>query len=197
MVDEYARPGGQYFKQPAPAFKLLDSSARGRDYQVGLELMSRIEQGRVELFTDTLVWGTFRPDVLETYREGRCEQIGAGRVVIATGAYDRPIAFPGWTLPGVITAGAAQTLMKNQWVVPGKRILMAGTGPFQLPVAAHLVNSGATVVALLEASRINPGWLARGMLNSWRHLDKVREAWDYFGPLIKPIPLEALAVAPG
>lgn len=184
IVDEYARPGGQYFQQPPAAFRLLDRSAMGRDYQAGVELMARVQQGKIEVLTDTLVWGAFEPTILEIYRGGQCQQIHAGRIVIATGAYDRPIAFPGWTLPGVITAGAAQTLLKNQWVVPGSRVLMAGTGPFQLPVAAHLVKAGATIVALLEASKAGTGWLTH-VPAMWKHLGKVREAQDYLGTLLK------------
>jgi D-hydroxyproline dehydrogenase subunit alpha len=184
IVDEYARPGGQYFKQPPAQFTLLDRSAMGRDYQAGVDLMSAVEQGRIQVFTDTLVWAAFEPTVLEIYRGGKCQQISAGRIVVATGAYDRPMAFPGWTLPGVITSGAAQTLLKNQWVLPGSRVLMAGTGPFQLPVAAHLVKAGATVVALLEASKVSAGWITR-VPAVWKHLGKVREAQDYLGTLLK------------
>ncbi len=183
IVDEYARPGGQYFKQPPPAFTLLDRSAMGRDYQAGVELMTRVEQGKVEVLTDTLVWGAFEPGILEIYREGKCQRIRAERTVVATGAYDRPIAFPGWTLPGVITAGAAQTFLKNQWVVPGSRVLMVGTGPFQLPVASQFIRAGATVVALLEAGKVG-NWVTR-VPAVWRHLGKVNEAKDYLAALLK------------
>ncbi len=183
LVDEYPRPGGQYFKQPPAAFRLLDRSAMGRDYQSGLELMSRLEKGGIQLLTDTLVWGAFQPGELEIYRRGECERITAARVVVAAGAYDRPVAFPGWTLPGVMTAGAAQSLLKSQWVLPGSRLLLVGSGPFQLPVAAQLVKAGATVVGVLEASRVG-GWLKQ-VPAVWRHLDKVAEAKDYVGTLLK------------
>ena len=63
---------------------------------------------------------------------------GDAPIVLATGAYDRPVAFPGWTLPGVMTAGGAQALSKGQGVLPGRRVLLAGAGPFLLPVAAQL-----------------------------------------------------------
>ncbi len=183
LLDEYARPGGQYFKQPPAAFKLLDRSAMGRDYRAGQDLMGRIERDTVHLLTGTMVWGAFDSGVLELYRDGRCERLRAQRIVVATGAYDRAVAFPGWTLPGVMTAGAAQTLVKSQWVLPGSRILLAGSGPFLLPVAAQLVRAGATVVALLEASHAGD-WL-RGMPAVWRHLDKITEAKDYLGTLLK------------
>jgi thioredoxin reductase len=183
VVDEYARPGGQYFKQPPAAFRVLDRSAMGRDYRSGLDLMARLEQGKIELLTDTLVWGAFEPGVLEVYRRGECGQVKGARTIIATGAYDRPMAFPGWTLPGVMTAGAAQGLLKSQWVLPGNRVLMVGTGPFQLPVAAQMVKAGATVVGVLEAGKVS-GWLKQ-VPAVWSHLDKIVEAKDYLGTLLK------------
>jgi D-hydroxyproline dehydrogenase subunit alpha len=183
LIDEYARPGGQYFKQVPEAFRVLDRARMGRDYSAGQELMARLRDERIELMADTLVWGAFEPGVLEIFREGRCRRVRAERVVVATGAYDRPVAFPGWTLPGVMTAGAAQTLVKSQWVLPGQRVLLAGSGPFQLPVAAQLIKAGAQVVGVLEASRVS-GWLTQ-VPSVWRHLDKVNEARDYLGTMVK------------
>jgi NADPH-dependent 2,4-dienoyl-CoA reductase/sulfur reductase-like enzyme len=87
--------------------------------------------------------------------------VDAKAVVLATGAYDRVLPFPGWDLPGVYSAGAAQALAKGQRVAVGKRVLVAGTGPFLLPVAESLVGVGAKVVALLEANSlktVRQGW---------------------------------------
>lgn len=183
LVDEYARLGGQYFKQPPAAFKLRDRSLMGVDYQAGLELLARVEQGKIDVLSDTLVWGAFDPGTLEVYRREECGRLRAERTIVATGAYDRPMAFPGWTLPGVIMAGAAQTLIKSQWILPGSRVLMVGSGPFQLPVAAQMVKAGATVVGLLEASKVG-GWLTQ-VPAVWRHLDKIREAKDYGAALLR------------
>ena len=90
---------------------------------------------------------------VDRLRDRPGERVRAGATVLATGAYDRPVAFPGWTLPGVMTAGGAQALAKGQGVVPGRRVLLAGAGPFLLPVAAQLAASGAEVVAVAEATR--------------------------------------------
>ncbi len=81
----------------------------------------------------------------------------AKAVVLATGAYDRVLPFPGWDLPGVYSAGAAQALAKGQRIAVGKRVLVAGTGPFLLPVAESLIGVGAEVVALLEANSPDDG----------------------------------------
>jgi NADPH-dependent 2,4-dienoyl-CoA reductase/sulfur reductase-like enzyme len=83
-------------------------------------------------------------------------------LVLATGAHDRTLPFPGWDLPGVFTAGAAQALAKGERVAIGDRVVVAGAGPFLLPVAVSLVQAGARVVGIHEAARV-PG-LARGWL---------------------------------
>lgn len=91
---------------------------------------------------------TFRPDAL----------------VLATGAHDRTLPFPGWDLPGVFTAGAAQALAKGERVAIGRRVVIAGAGPFLLPVAASLAATGARVSGVFEAARTTTlarGWLSR------------------------------------
>jgi NADPH-dependent 2,4-dienoyl-CoA reductase/sulfur reductase-like enzyme len=100
--------------------------------------------------------------------------VEAERVVLATGAHDRVVPFPGWDLPGVLTAGGAQALLKGQGVVAGRRVVVAGTGPFLLPVATGLAEAGARVVGVFEAG--NPFRMVR-------HLPvpaaKLREAAGY------------------
>ncbi|MFI1963114.1 FAD-dependent oxidoreductase [Streptomyces pathocidini] len=81
-------------------------------------------------------------------------------LVLAVGAHDRVLPFPGWELPGVFTAGAAQALAKGERVVVGDRVVIAGTGPFLLPVAASLLEAGSRVLAVLEAN--TPATVARG-----------------------------------
>jgi thioredoxin reductase len=104
--------------------------------------------------------------------------VDAKAVVLATGAYDRVLPFPGWDLPGVYSAGAAQALAKGQRISVGKRVIVAGTGPFLLPVAESLVGVGAHVVGLLEANAIktvHKGWATDPLVAS----GKLREAIGY------------------
>lgn len=85
-------------------------------------------------------------------------------IVLATGAHDRTLPFPGWDLPGVFTAGAAQALAKGERLAVGERVVVAGAGPFLLPVAASLAATGSRVVAVLEANRVTAlvrGWLPK------------------------------------
>ena len=90
---------------------------------------------------------------------GEVSEIGARAVVIATGAFDRQLPFPGWTLPGVMSGGAAQSLVKGSGVLPGQRIVVAGTGPFLLAVTYALISAGGNVAAVVEAN--DPFGLAR------------------------------------
>lgn len=109
-------------------------------------------------------------------RTGRA--IDARSLVLATGAYDRVLPFPGWDLPGVYSAGAAQALAKGQRVAVGRRVLVSGTGPFLLPVAESLLGVGAEVLALLEANRpttVLKGWLTDPLVAS----SKFKEAIGY------------------
>ncbi|GAB3279614.1 NAD(P)/FAD-dependent oxidoreductase [Kineosporia babensis] len=85
-------------------------------------------------------------------------------IIFATGGQERTLPFPGWDLPGVYTAGAAQALAKGERVAVGQRVLVAGAGPFLLPVVTSLIRTGATVIGVAEASgwkRLAKGWLSR------------------------------------
>jgi NADPH-dependent 2,4-dienoyl-CoA reductase/sulfur reductase-like enzyme len=73
-------------------------------------------------------------------------------VLFATGAHERQLPFPGWTLPGVVAAGGAQAMLKSGLVLPGRRVVVAGSGPLLLAVAASLVKAGARVPLVAEAS---------------------------------------------
>jgi D-hydroxyproline dehydrogenase subunit alpha len=154
VIDEYPAPGGQIWKRRRGApVDALPPAAQRR--------CAALERCGAELLPGATVWAA-RDDhsLLTTTAEGRAGEVRARSIVVATGAYDRPVAFPGWTLPGVVTAGAAQTLVKAEGVLPGRRVLLAGAGPFLLPVAEHLVKAGAEVAAVAEATR-RTDWLRR------------------------------------
>ncbi|MDA0165518.1 FAD-dependent oxidoreductase [Solirubrobacter ginsenosidimutans] len=149
VIDEYAAPGGQIWRRRfdevgASAPKSLPPEARAQ--------VAEFTASGAELLAGRSVWGTPEPGVLMLTGDGP-SRVRARAIVLCTGAYDRPVAFPGWTLPGVMTAGGAQALAKGQGVLPGKRVLLAGAGPFLLPVAAQLASLGAEIVAVAEATR--------------------------------------------
>jgi D-hydroxyproline dehydrogenase subunit alpha len=156
LIDEYAAVGGQIWRrrydevgQDAP--RSLPPAARER--------CRRFAASGATMIAGASVWGSPEPGVL--LLTGTPSRVRARAIVLATGAYDRPVAFPGWTLPGVMTAGGAQALSKGQGVLPGRRVLLAGAGPFLLPVAAQLEAGGAEVVAVAEATR-RRDWLRAG-----------------------------------
>ncbi len=108
-------------------------------------------------------------------------------LVLATGAHDRTLPFPGWQLPGVFTAGAAQALAKGERVAVGRRVLVAGSGPFLLPVAESLLGVGAEVVAVLEAnpnSTVRKGW-SKQPWRLARHINKAAELLRYAATLAR------------
>jgi NADPH-dependent 2,4-dienoyl-CoA reductase/sulfur reductase-like enzyme len=151
LIDGYGRPGGQYFRQAAAELRV---NCPMRHQREGQALWEKVSTAGVRYLQETVVWGAFEGNLLGLHGPQGPAYLQAHAIILATGAYDRPVAFPGWTLPGVMTAGAAQALLKQQRILPGKRILLAGTGPLQLVLAAELVCAGADVVAVLEGARL-------------------------------------------
>lgn len=154
VLDERPMPGGQFFKQPASSGSAPDG---GPDAQAraGAALIAAAEEAGAELRGEALLWGAFREDerlVVGYLRRGEAGYVRPRILVVATGAFEQPRPFPGWTLPGVMTTGAAQTLVRSYGVAPGERILVAGNGPLNLQVATELARGGAHVVAVAEAA---------------------------------------------
>lgn len=147
LLDERGKLGGQYFKQPAG----IDSNPPAdAQFAAGKALIQRALAAGVEVRSDTSVWGAFGIDaVCAVSPDGRW-RLGCDALIIAPGAYERAVPFPGWTLPGVMTTGAAQTLWRSYGVSPGARVLISGNGPLNMQVAAELTAGGATVVGLAE-----------------------------------------------
>ena len=96
-----------------------------REHDAGRSAARQASASEHPVLTQALVWGRFDDRIMVAHA-GRSKTVRGQALVIATGAYDRPVAFPGWTLPGVMSAGGAQTLAKTQWVKPGQRMLLAG-----------------------------------------------------------------------
>ena len=150
VLDERPAPGGQVYKQPGPGFRILDPARIGRDYLRGTELARRARESGAELRAGTEVVALRGTDAV-VVESGTSYPVNARRLLIAAGAHDRPVAFPGWTLPGVVTAGGAQALVKASRVVPGNRVAFAGSGPLALAFPAQLRHYGVNVVLVLES----------------------------------------------
>jgi NADPH-dependent 2,4-dienoyl-CoA reductase/sulfur reductase-like enzyme len=149
LVDAYPQLGGQYYRQP-PDRLLCQSTSHQRQ---GQELIRRILQAGVQNLNGTTV-SSLDPDRLLLCSDAHSAFLLQARaVIIASGAYELPVPFPGWTLPGVLMTGGIQTLL-YQHVLPGTRVLLAGTGPLQLVVAKKLLEAGTQVAAVLEGNRL-------------------------------------------
>lgn len=173
LVDGEAQLGGQYWRRPAPGAEGFASGSVHREARFR-SLARRIERdGRIERLLRTDVWAIearrgegVRLRLLQGEPDGpgrRERLLRADRLVLACGAHDRTLPFPGWTLPGVTTGGAAQAFLAREGLAIGERVVVGGAGPFLLPVALGLAAAGARVLGVHEAAgpRLLAGWLAR------------------------------------
>jgi len=160
VIDENLRIGGQIYRQVPQTFQIKDPAALGTDYVNGRSLRDQVRElsDAIEIWNDALVWSVFESNQLAVARGDELVLLDARAVIVATGACERPVPVPGWTLPGVMTAGGAQVLMKSQRVRPGRRVLLAGTGPLPLVVANQMLDAGMEVVALAESASVLGAW---------------------------------------
>jgi NADPH-dependent 2,4-dienoyl-CoA reductase/sulfur reductase-like enzyme len=154
VVDDNARPGGQYFRHPPLGFRHTGDTPWDKDRKRGAALFAALDHPLVTYLPGAVVWDMPEPGVLAVAAGERSGRVRARAVILATGAQDRPVPFPGWTLPGVIGAGGVQNLLKGQRVVPGGRAVLVGNGPLLLLIGANLVRAGVKVEAVVEAAPI-------------------------------------------
>jgi len=153
LVDENSKPGGQLFKQIHKFFGSRDHRAGVRGINIGTELLAEAERLQIEVWLNAEVCGIFNGrDVWIVRDKERSVTVRAERVIIATGAVENAVNFPGWTLPGVMGAGAAQTMINLHRVLPGKKVLMIGSGNVGVIVSYQLLQAGADVKAVVEAA---------------------------------------------
>ncbi len=160
VIDENQQSGGQIYRQLPREFNVEDARLLGADYTDGRSLLGEVREfgDTIEIWSEALVWSVFETKQLAVARGDDLVLLDAGAIIVATGAYERPVPVPGWTLPGVMTPGGAQVLLKSQRVRPGRRVLLAGTGPLQLVVANQMIEAGIEVVALAESSSMTEAW---------------------------------------
>lgn len=161
VLDEAPRHGGQIYRQPPAAF------ARSRRELYGFEagragaVLDRFEAllPHIDYRPDTLVW-QLAANALQTVAQGRSATVPYDALILATGATDRVLPFPGWTLPGVTTLGGAQVALKYQACLLGPRVIFAGSGPLLYLVAYQYASHGAQVAAVLDAAPRSAAWRA-------------------------------------
>ncbi len=150
LLDENDTAGGQLFKQIHKFFGSAKHYAGVRGFQIGEELLEQTEALGVEVLLDARAVGMLDDGSVAIMRSGVLERISAKKIILATGARENAISFPGWTLPGVMTAGAAQTFSNVHDTLVGRNILMVGTGNVGLIVSYQLMQAGASIRGLVD-----------------------------------------------
>ena len=151
VLDENSRPGGQLFKQIHKFFGSREHAAGQRGFRIGQALLAEAEAAGVRIMLNTAVWDLKPELLLALDREGKAVLMQARKILLATGARENPLAFPGWTLPGVMGVGAAQTMINIHRVLPGRRFVIVGSGNVGLIVAHQIIQAGGEVAAIVEA----------------------------------------------
>lgn len=175
LLDAAPRLGGQFWRHQDG-----ESGREHRAWSVFAALRAGLLDAEVA-YTPAAVWFVEPgPSGFQLHLAGH-PPVSARRLVVATGTYDRALPFPGWELPGVVTPGAAQALLKGSGVALGSRVVIAGAGPFLLPVATGLLGAGVRVAGVYEAGEPlryarRPGAIALG---------KLREAAGYAAALAR------------
>lgn len=152
VFDENARPGGQLFKQIHKFFGSKEHKAKIRGFRIGEMLLQEAEEAGVNVQLNATVLGIFPEKRITVRFADHVEQFSGDNIIVATGAAENMVLFDGWTKPGVIGAGAAQTLMNLHGVQPGQNILMVGSGNVGLVVSYQLLQAGCKVAALIDAA---------------------------------------------
>jgi NADPH-dependent 2,4-dienoyl-CoA reductase/sulfur reductase-like enzyme len=160
LCDENGSPGGQIYRSVTEASAKI-KSLLGKDYAAGEGIVARFLASPAHYAARATVWSIapHEPEVGEASGlevgvslAGAARLIRARRTILATGALERPFPIPGWTLPGVMTAGSAQIALKTAGLVPSGRTLIAGTGPLLYLLAAQLISAGASMAAVIDTT---------------------------------------------
>ncbi len=152
VFDENAAPGGQLFKQIHKFFGSKEHRAKIRGFNIGKMLLEEAANAGVKVHLNAVVMGLYDNKELLVNMNGETVHYKADAIIVATGARENMIPFKGWTLPGVMGAGAAQTLMNLHGVQPGKNILIVGSGNVGLVVGYQLMQAGMNLVAIIDAA---------------------------------------------
>ena len=172
LLDEQGSPGGQIYRGITLA-PLSRRDLLGPDYAHGNQLAQALASSSVRYEKGASVWQVTREHQVSYLREGRLYTLDAKAVLLATGAMERPFPIAGWTLPGVMSAGAAQILLKSAGLAPSEPVVLAGCGPLLYLLGWQYLRAGVTIKALVDTTRPEDYWRAR------RHLFAALRAWPY------------------
>ncbi len=152
VFDENASPGGQLFKQIHKFFGSKEHHAKIRGFNIGKQLLREAAGAGVIVHLNAVVTGIYDNKEILVNMDGETAHYKADSIIVAAGARENMIPFDGWTLPGVMGAGAAQTLMNLHGVQPGRKVLMVGSGNVGLVVGYQLMQAGVKLAAVIDAA---------------------------------------------
>jgi len=166
VFDDNPAPGGQAYRgiEAVAAKRPDDYALLGADFRRGGALVTRLRAAGATVTMQVGVWSLDPDGTVGIIDGGRVRTLRPRRVIVAAGAMERPVPVPGWSLPGVMTRGAAQTLLKASGVIPDRPTVIAGSGPLLYLAGAQLIAAGAPVAAVLDTRAAGNGRAA------WRHL---------------------------
>jgi len=175
ILDEQARPGGQIYRNVEVASP-KQQQVLGPEYQAGGALAADLRASGTRYLPGCSIWDVSATGQVLYSRDGCSSALRAKQLILATGATERPVPLPGWTLPGVMTAGAAQILLKSGGLAPRDAVLV-GSGPLLYLLAAQLCAAGHAPKALVETQGMSDLMAATrthlsGALKGWRYLLK-------------------------
>ena len=171
VLDEQPRAGGQIYRDVERAAGLR-GDILGRDYTRGAPLVAGLREDGITHLAGAVVWAIEDRFRISYTQSGAAAQIEAARLLLVTGALERPMPLPGWTLPGVMTAGAGQILLKQSGIL-ARRAVLVGSGPLLYLSAAQMVRAGTPPLAMVETQ--TRGDLIRAM----RHIGGALRGWRY------------------
>ncbi len=151
LFDENPGVGGQIYRA-ITSTPITDRTILGEDYWAGAELAAEAKASGALIVNGATVWSLDPQRIVGVSIGGKARMIEARRVIIATGSQERPFPISGWTLPGVMTAGGAQTALKAQGLLPDGRTVIAGTGPLLWLLAAQILRAGGKIEAILDTT---------------------------------------------
>lgn len=175
ILDEQPRAGGQIYRNIGRPI-LRDRSILGNDYYVGESLLAGLTHSLVTHIVNATVWEVTADNTLYYSAEGVSRQVRFKKLLLATGAQERPVPFDGWTLPGVMTCGAAQILLKSSGLTPAEPLVIAGSGPLLLLITCQLIRAGVRIEGIVDTTPAsNYGRALKeivGAIRGWRYLLK-------------------------
>lgn len=152
VVDDQPGPGGQIWRAIETVSATPAGALLGEEYRSGADLAQAFRASGADYDTDMQVWQIEPGWNVYMSRTQQAQVVRAGHVLLATGAQERPMPFPGWTLPGVITVGAAQILLKTSRQIPADPVWVAGSGPLPLLYMTQLLRAGGRVAGWLDTT---------------------------------------------